>query len=342
MSNQNGQSRILDQKALVIIQGGDAAETMALAQNPSISPAIISELFPLYPDLIMANPAFAAAINNQEFLIEIFLENKSVIAGMKSLSFGWFNWLLKHPEAEVRQLTASNPGLPTNLHLFCSQSADRYIRIGLAANRGVSANLIDQLCTDIDPIVRQSANANPIGSGKTEAKIVVPTKLLHNMSPGQTTLQEPNMDFVDPSSNQTQYQDRSGLLQADSKTHPIIFVSLILGLFCTALGLMVFSKSDKPSTPVLASSPTPIASTLNVIEGNYGTFMADAMSIAVNNTAKSKTAKSSQDWSSVVDRWDEAIELLAKIPPQSSLYKAAQERLEVYKGLKSIARNRVK
>lgn len=344
-SHQDGYS---DQEALAIIQRGDAQETIALAEIPNISPLIVGELFRLYPDLIMRNPAFAVAVSNQDFLFELFRANKSVIPSMKSLDFGWFDWLLKHPDSEVRQLAATNPELPGNLHPFCSQSADRHIRMGIAANRGIAPDVIERLCLDSDMAVRREANANPVGPGKSDVQlqVTIPTKSLHAMSSGASTVPQNPVDFVTEPSGiliNSQDQDWSGLLHADPKLHPIIFVCVILGAFCAVLVMMNFGKSSKVSIPTVVNSPVSTASTPTVIsEGTYGIYMADALSVATNNTAKSKNAETKREWAAVVDRWNEAIELLEKIPTSSALHKAAQERIDVYKGLKAIAKKRAK
>jgi hypothetical protein len=340
MMNNDWTGGFSDEEALNIIYSGDVEQTMELAKVPTISITILGKLFPLYPSLVMANPVFSLLMNDQDSLLQLFQENKFIIPSIENLSFEWYSWLLKHPDPEVRELTAKSPGLNQNLHRFCSESDDRNIRAGIAANPAIiHSSILDKLRQDTDPAIQRTAKNNSVKQIPPDS-VFSESNLGRGLSGVTTALQaladEPvesdNILFTSTS------RDYSGILGADNKMHPIVFVCVLLLLLCAGLGLMLFgSKSDKAVT----ASNLPVITPLPVDEAKYAALMSDAMLIAVSNSSKSKDAETPSQWKQVAQEWDNAIESLEKVPPSSGLYKAAQERIDIYRASRSAAKKRI-
>jgi hypothetical protein len=346
MLNNGNMYQTSNEEALAIIDRGDTDETIELAERGEVSPEIFKILFKLYPDIVMRSPGFEVTIENTDYLRDLFQESKSVISSMQTLDFKWFQWLFSHPDPEVRQAAASNPSLPSNLYSFCTLSSDQHIRMGLAKNIGIPMRVIDSLLLDENLKVRQFANENPNGSGKHESglRIVVPTRQLYS-NPGATTLlQEGSDTFLEPSPENPYNDDStdySGLLGVDTKTHPIVFVAILLVLLCASLAMILLGKGEKvasPSAITPSSSPSPVSSAITPSPTTSDDiYISDAMSIAANNTLRSKSAATNKDWQLVAERWGDAIILLKRIPPSSSLYRVAQDRIKTYDNLKALA-----
>lgn len=331
MINNLDNTDIPDDVALEIIREGISVKTEALARNPTISPVVIKHLFGIHPDLIMSNPAFAAAISSdEEFPSEIFLAHSSVIPQMKLLDFGWFGWLLEHSDKDIRQFAASNPCLPSNLHQFCLLSPDPEKRIGLAQNTGVPPEIIATLCEDKNPRVRAKARSNPIGPGSirlnTKATNLVDANSA-KVKPGFV----PNQN--DQEKNFSPNQSRNSLRRTANKNFLGLFLTVVLGLglLCLFLGLLL---ADSRSRETGRLSPRD--------EGIYGKYMADAMLTASNNSTKAKQNPTKEQWRSIAEDWRKAIELLEKIPAGSSLRPLAQERVKLYTGILAIAEQNAK
>lgn len=317
---------IFDDVALAIIREGISAKTEALAKNPTISPFVIQHLFGLHPDLIMSNPAFAAAISSdEEFPSKIFRAHSSVIPQMKLLDFSWFGWLLEHPDKDIRQFTASNPCLPSNLHQFCLLSPDPEKRIGLAQNTGVPPEIIATLCKDKNPRVRAKARSNPIRPGQ----IILNTKASDLVDAKSTKVKSgfvPNQS--DEEINSSADKSHNSLLKATNNTSPALFwtVALGLALISLVLGLLLADSRNRETGRL-----PPIN------EGTYGNYIADALVIASNNSMRAKQNPTKEQWRSIAEDWRKAIEMLEKIPAGSSLRAVAQDRVKLYRGILAVA-----
>lgn len=265
----------------------------------------------------------------------LFHVNRLVIPSIDNLSFEWYSWLFRHPGAEVRRITARSGFLDLGLHRFCSESDDLDIRLGIAGNPNIiHASILDKLREDTDLNVQRLAKSNLVKDRAISLEIKdaisrgADTKL-HDL--GEKV--EPKRIAVDPVT-----QDYNGILQADKKAHPIVFGFVLLLLLCAGLGLMLFgSKNDKA---VKSDSPAIITLSPALDEAKYVTLMTEALSIAGSNLSKSKDAETPSQWKLVVQEWDNVIDLLEKIPPSSSLYKAAQERIDIYRGSRSAAKKK--
>lgn len=95
-----------------------------------------------------------------------------------------------------------------------------------------------------------------------------------------------------------------------------------------------------PPTEQASSSvmnPSPMATPTSQPSLNPQEAYERALDAAYSATMISKSAPSLRDWQLVINRWEEAIELLQKVPSSSSYYAIAQEKIPQYQRNLSLA-----
>jgi Leucine rich repeat variant len=148
-------------RLLELVGMNDPEIAGAIAGNPNISPEILENLLPLFPDIILANPAIVAMEQaDPEFLRQLFGQNQRLLKTAK-FSTDWSTKLLKDPDATVRSAMASNPHLSPKQIQHCMQCEDVALRQGIAANPSLAAGELEELSYDPDGTVRWAVVSNP-------------------------------------------------------------------------------------------------------------------------------------------------------------------------------------
>jgi Leucine rich repeat variant len=148
-------------RLLELVGMNDPEIAAAIAGNPNISPEILENLLPLFPDIILANPAIVAMEQaDPEFLRQLFGQNQRLLKTAR-FSTDWSTKLLKDPDPMVRSAMASNPHLSPKQIQHCMQCEDVALRQGIAANPSLAAGELEELSYDPDGTVRWAVVSNP-------------------------------------------------------------------------------------------------------------------------------------------------------------------------------------
>ncbi|MDZ7995314.1 MAG: hypothetical protein RM022_003220 [Nostoc sp. EfeVER01] len=112
-----------------------------------------------------------------------------------------------------------------------------------------------------------------------------------------------------------------------------IIFSISLGIyfysrFSERLPLTSKSSTQIPSKPVLVT-PSPVASESPTVLLQTNTFR-EAVSKAINAANLTQSAKSPDEWKTVVSQWEAAIALLKTVPSSSPNYVVAQQKIKEY------------
>ncbi len=68
---------------------------------------------------------------------------------------------------------------------------------------------------------------------------------------------------------------------------------------------------------------------------------AAAVRIANQSSASGKTATTSDQWSALAAKWQEASDLMSQVPPSHSRYPEAKSRVQLYKQFSEAAKLKV-
>lgn len=87
-----------------------------------------------------------------------------------------------------------------------------------------------------------------------------------------------------------------------------------------------------PSSPAATIDPTPVPSSVpspNQVTSNLDPF-GEAVRLAEQAAIAGRTAQSSADWLALATQWQQASDLMAKVPSQDTRYSTAQDRINLY------------
>ncbi|MEH2356397.1 hypothetical protein [Nostoc sp.] len=112
-----------------------------------------------------------------------------------------------------------------------------------------------------------------------------------------------------------------------------IIFSIPLGIYFSSrfserLPLTYKSSTQIPSKPVLVT-PSPVASESPTVLLQTDTFR-EAVSKAINAANLTQSAKSPDEWKTVVSQWQAAIALMKTVPSSSPNYVVAQQKIKEY------------
>ena len=130
-----------------------------------------------------------------------------------------------------------------------------------------------------------------------------------------------------------------GKILSKPRTSALIILSSILALGSIGCQDTEPNSLDNPTTTAvskLVPQPEPSSSTQLVASSTNNTPpqpdpYPEALDIAVGADLLTKSAIIREDWGLVAIRWQEAIQLLAKVPPSSPNYQLAQTKQSEYK-----------
>ncbi|MDZ8259227.1 hypothetical protein [Nostoc sp. ChiQUE01b] len=112
-----------------------------------------------------------------------------------------------------------------------------------------------------------------------------------------------------------------------------IIFSISLGIYFSSRFVEIFPLTSKsstqiPSKPVLVT-PSPVTSELPTVLLKADTFR-EAVSKAINAANLTQSAKSPDEWKTVVSQWQAAIALMKTVPSSSPNYVVAQQKIIEY------------
>lgn len=304
-----------------------------LAGNPHISIRIIKCLAPYCLQELMRNPALT---NNTNIfpndVIEVFEEHAAQIPKLQiSENSGWFEYLLEHPSDRVRNAAASNPFMSIGLQEKYCLSEDIAVKLGLSINPSLGSEVLRVLGLDCSDRVRSAAQ-NRISSLE-----YAPTNFDYANPNTFTSLNSPTkVNF--------NYEPTS--LGSRDKLHPMVLISVLLGLLCFGLFLIAIPAKKTVNGVESISSLSPRGKVEGAIpptglSTNAETAFTKAIDYANRATLVSKTANSKDEWLVVVNTWNMAIAELNKIDSQSQLYSGAQEKIGQYRTILQLAEKRL-
>jgi nitrogen fixation-related uncharacterized protein len=321
----------------------DPEISKSIAQNVFITEAVGLELFADYPHELLSNPGFVRLGKlNPQFTEDLFTRHYRVVPTL-ILPVTWFRYLLEHVSPDVRRAAASNLNLPKQFHEHCARSVDTALRMGIASNRNLAYDLLNNLRSDLDSQIKSIACQNP-GNFSLTIKLpsppVVATAVMNGH--GTTGFASDNgasRDFAEPHLTEIQSiadappgvltkLQPAGALVAGSSRGLTMMVIAALSLLSLGLLLALWSIQWGQRGALSSSQPVKIlddaAVTADVTNMNRAIEIANAASLAA------KKFPDQTGWKSIVIEWTEAIALLGKIPPTSKLYPTAQSKIRTY------------
>ncbi|MEH2182067.1 hypothetical protein [Nostoc sp.] len=124
-----------------------------------------------------------------------------------------------------------------------------------------------------------------------------------------------------------------------------IIFSIFLGIYFSSIFVEIFPLTSKsstqiPSKPVLVT-PSPVTSESPTVLIQTDTFR-EAVNKAINAANLTQSAKSPDEWKTVVSQWEAAIALMKSVPSSSPNYAIAQQKIiEYQKNLNYAKKNAV-
>lgn len=112
-----------------------------------------------------------------------------------------------------------------------------------------------------------------------------------------------------------------------------LILSISLGIYFSSRFLEIFPLTSKISTQIPSKSvlitPSPVTSESPTALLKTDTFR-DAVSKAINAANLTQSAKSSDEWKTVVSQWEAAIAFMKNVPSSSPNYVVAQQKIIEY------------
>jgi hypothetical protein len=327
----------------------DPEISKSIAQNVFITEAVGLELFADYPHELLSNPGFVRLGKlNPQFTEDVFTRHYRVVPNL-ILPATWFRYLLEHPSPDVRRAAASNLNLPKQFHEHCARSIDTALRMGIASNKNLAYDLLNNLRSDLDSQIKSIACQNP-GNFSLTIKLPSPLNMATAATNGHGTTgfshsNGASQDFAEPHLTKIQSIENAppgvltklqpaGALVAGSSRGLTMVVIAALSLLSLGLLLALWStqwgqRGALSSNAATSLQPVKIlddsAITADVTNMNRAIEIANAASLAAKKFPDQK------GWKSIITQWTEAIALLGKIPPTSKLYPTAQSKIRTYR-----------
>ncbi|MEH1863094.1 MAG: hypothetical protein V7L21_34975 [Nostoc sp.] len=112
-----------------------------------------------------------------------------------------------------------------------------------------------------------------------------------------------------------------------------LILSISIGIYFSSIFLEIFPLTSKISTQIPSKSvlvtPSPVTSESPTALLKTDTFR-EAVSKAINAANLTQSAKSSDEWKTVVSQWEAAIALMKAVPSSSPNYVVAQQKIKEY------------
>ncbi|MBN3941660.1 hypothetical protein [Nostoc sp. NMS9] len=112
-----------------------------------------------------------------------------------------------------------------------------------------------------------------------------------------------------------------------------LILSISIGIYFSSIFLEIFPLTSKISTQIPSKSvlvtPSPVTSESPTALLKTDTFR-EAVSKAINAANLTQSAKSSDEWKTVVSQWEAAIALMKAVPSSSPNYVVAQQKISEY------------
>jgi hypothetical protein len=308
---------------------GDILLTRVIACNPNININTI-ELVGEHLEELLSNSAFANSSGPYRERVEkLFSVHKSQIGKLRIEEISqWYEWILDHPEAAVRQAIAQNPYLPSRTHGAILTGSDDASKLGLALNVTTPAKTLKVLALD-DSIKVQRLALSRLESETTSSvneEDSLGSKSMKRMTKSKS-LREKTREGEDES----------------IRIHPMMLLVGIMLLLAAGMGIMLISPPSPPTNPsisdkgVAVNSGKSVAANESVVpEDASKTAYESALAIASKASLEGQIARSREDIRKVQELWTKAIAELKTVQPESPYYSKAQSKVDEYKSNKGL------